>query len=58
MNVKYLCIASNISGKKGVLEKLPILSFNLYYTKISTIEAHSIVNQKFTNPNIFILWHN
>ena len=40
-----------------MLEKLPTLSSGLYYAEISTIEAHSIVNQKFTDINIFVLWH-
>ena len=57
MNVEYLCITKNISGQKCIVEKLPTLSSDLYYSKISTIEAHSIVNQKFTDSNTFVLWH-
>ena len=37
--------------------KLPVFSSGLYYTNISTIEAHAIVNQKFTDENNFIVWH-
>ena len=44
-------------GKKNILEKLPVFSSGLYYTNISTIEAHAIVNQKFTDENNFIVWH-
>ena len=39
------------------MEKLPVFSYGLYYTNISTIEAHAIVNQKFTDENNFIVWH-
>ena len=49
MNVKYLGITKIVSDQKYVLEKLSTLSSGLYYAKISTIEAHSIVNQKFTD---------
>ena len=57
MNREYLCITKNISGQKCIVEKLPTLSSGLYYSKISTVEAHSIVNQKFTDSNTFVLWH-
>ena len=40
-----------------MLEKLPFFSSGFYYTNISTIEAHTIVNQKFTDENNFIVWH-
>ena len=48
-NIEYLYIASNVSGKKCVLEKLLAFSFGLYYTNISTIEVHDTMNQKFIN---------
>ena len=57
-NVEYLCITTIVSGKKSVLEKLTAFSFGLYYTNIGNIEAHAIVNQKLTNHNEFIVWHN
>ena len=44
--------------KKCVLEKLPALSYGLYYTYISTIEMHVMVNHKFTNQNECLVWHN
>ena len=37
--------------------KLHIFSSDLYYTYISAIETHVIVNQKFTYKNMFIVWH-
>jgi len=37
--------------KKNVLEKLSTFSHGLYYTYISTLEMHVMVNQKFTNQN-------
>ena len=57
MNVEYLGITKIVSDQKYVLEKLSTLSSGLYYAKISTIEAHSIVNQKFTDLKTFVLWH-
>ena len=38
-------------------EKLPALSSGLYYTSISTVESHAVVNKRFTNFNDFIIWH-
>ena len=57
MNVEYLGITKIVSDQKYVLEKLSTLSSGLYYAKISTIEAHSIVNQKFTDLKTFVLLH-
>ena len=56
-NTEYLYITDVVLGKKNILEKLPVFSSGLYYTNISTIEAHAIVNQKFTDENNFIVWH-
>jgi len=48
--MKYLYINGlELNKKKCVLEKLSIFSYGLYYTCISTIEMHVIVNQKFMN---------
>ena len=52
------CITKNISGKKYILEKLPVFSSGLYYTIINAIESHAMMNQKFNNPKMFMLWHN
>ena len=56
-NVEYLYIIVIIIGKKCILEKLSTLSFGLYNTNISITETNVIVNQKFTNQNTFIVWH-
>ena len=52
-----LCITAIVRSKKCILEKLPSFSSGLYYTNISMVETHAIVNQKFTNPDTFIIWH-
>ena len=57
MNVEYLGITKIVSNQKYVFEKLSTLSSGLYYAKISTIEAHSIVNQKFTDLKTIVLLH-
>jgi hypothetical protein len=49
---EYLCITKRNLNKTCVLEKLPAFSSGLYYTYISTIETHVIVNQKFTNHDV------
>ena len=41
-----------------MLERLPAFCSSLYYTNISSIEAHAIVNQQLTNHGEFIIWHN
>ena len=56
-NTEYLYITNVVLDKKNILEKLHVFSSGLYYTKISTIEAHAIVNQKFTDENNFIVCH-
>ena len=50
--IEYLHITSIISSKKYVHEKLA-----RGYTKISMIESYITVNQKFTDSDIFIIWH-
>lgn len=57
MNIEYLGIIKCVSGQKYILKKLPTLSSGLYYAEIYASEAHSIVNQKFTDPKTFVLWH-
>lgn len=37
--------------------KLSALSSDLYYTYISTTETHTTINQKFTNNDKFLIWH-
>ncbi|GAV75445.1 hypothetical protein CFOL_v3_18924, partial [Cephalotus follicularis] len=41
---EYLCITSNASGRKQILEKLPGLSSGLYIMKIRAIESHNVVD--------------
>ncbi|GAV64846.1 hypothetical protein CFOL_v3_08361, partial [Cephalotus follicularis] len=41
---EYLYITSNASGRKKILEKLPVLSSVLYIMKIRTIESHNVVD--------------
>ena len=40
-----------------LLKKFSALASGLYWTKISAIEAHSVVNRKVTDSNTFELWH-
>jgi hypothetical protein len=54
---KYLYITSIISGQKLILEKLPAFSFELYYTTIRTIDSHDVMHQKYSNPKMFMFWH-
>ncbi|RVW79791.1 Retrovirus-related Pol polyprotein from transposon TNT 1-94 [Vitis vinifera] len=56
-NVEYLYITSIISGQKLIMEKLPAFSSGLYHTTIKPIESYVVVNQKFNNPKVFVLWH-
>ena len=56
-NIKYLYITSIIFGQKLIMEKPSIFSFRLYHTIIKSIESYVIMNQKFNNPKVFILWH-
>ncbi|KAM2218910.1 hypothetical protein ACFX1S_018307 [Malus domestica] len=43
--------------QKHILEKLHVLSSGLYYTYIKTIEAHTVMNQKFIDSKVYMLWH-
>jgi len=54
INHEYLGITKNVSGQTCVIYKFHALTSSLYSTKISAIETHSIVNQKFTNLNTVI----
>ncbi|KAM2145223.1 hypothetical protein COP2_047875 [Malus domestica] len=56
-NVEYLCITSNDTQKR-ILEKLHGLSSGLYYTYIKTVETHAVMNQKFMDSKVYMLWHN
>ena len=63
-STEYLCITVFISGKKHIIEKCPSLSNGIYSTRICAIEINNVVNQKFakvnqkfTDPKSFVVWH-
>ena len=56
-DMKYLYISTIELKKVCVVQKLSTFSCGLYYTYISTIEMHVMVNQKFTNQNECLVWH-
>ena len=56
-NVEYLYITSIISNQKFIMERLPVFFSRLYHTTIKSIESYVVVNQKFNNPKVFVLWH-
>ena len=39
------------------MEKLRALSYGLYYTLIRGVKVHAVMNQKSSDPKIFMLWH-
>ena len=55
-NVKYLYITSIIFGQKLIMKKLSSFSSGLYHTTIKPIESYVVVNQKFNDPKVFLLW--
>ena len=54
---EFLYITSITLGSKSVIEELPAFSSGLYYTHIRNIEVNATVNQKFTDNNNFVIWH-
>ena len=56
-NKEYLCITHIVSSQKLVVEKLCTFSSRLYYTTITTIELKTMMSQKLSHLNIFMLWH-
>ena len=56
-NVEYLYITSIISNQKFIMERLSVFFSRLYHTTIKLIESYVVVNQKFNNPKVFVLWH-
>ena len=56
-NVEYLYITSIISDQMLIVEKLLIFSSELYHTNIKPIESYVLVDQKFNNPKVFIIWY-
>ena len=57
-NKESLYITSISYEKNIIAEKLPTFSSGLYHMTIKLIESYAIMNQKFNDPEIFILWHN
>ena len=55
-NVEYLYITSIISSQKLIMEKLLVFSSGLYHTTTKPMESYVVVNQKFNNPKVFVLW--
>ena len=39
------------------MEKLPAFSSGLYHTTIKPIESYVVVNQKFNDLKVFVIWH-
>ena len=55
-NVEYLSITSIISYQKLIMEKLSAFSSGLYHTTLKPIESYVVVNQKFNDPKVFVIW--
>ena len=56
-NIEYLYITPIISGQKRIMKKLSTFSSGLYHTTIKPIESYVIMNQKFNDPKVFVIWH-
>ena len=56
-NVEYLYITSIISDQKLIMEKLSTFSSRLYRTTIKLIESYVVMNQKFNDLKVFVIWH-
>ena len=56
-NVEYLYITFIISGQKLIMEKLSTFSSGLYHTTIKPIESYVVMNQKFNDPKVLVLWN-
>ena len=56
-NKECLYITSIVSSKKVVVEKFSAFFSRLYHTTIKPIKPYVIVNQKFNDAKVFILWH-
>ena len=54
-NTEYLCITHIVSSQRLIVEKLPIFSSGLYYTKITTVELNMVMSHKLSSPKIFML---
>ena len=56
-NKRCLYITSIDSGKKLIFDKLLAFSSRLYHMTINLIKSYVVVNQKFNDPKICIIWH-
>ena len=56
-NEEFLHITSIVLGQKLILEKLLIFSSGLYYTTMRIVETNVAIQQKCSDPKVFILWH-
>ena len=54
---EFLLITATHDGKKCILEKLRSLDCGLYLTTINTVESYAILNPKFNNSPLIVLWH-
>ena len=54
---EFLLITATHDGKKCILEKLQSLDCGLYLTTINTVESYAIMNPKFSNSPLIVLWH-
>ena len=46
-----------ITKQKQILEQLISSSYGLYQTTLRLLESHVVMNQKFNDPKVFLLWH-
>ena len=56
-NVENIYITSILFGQKLIMGKLLAFSFVLYHTTIKIIESYVVMNQKFNDPKVFVIWH-
>ena len=54
---EFLLITVTHDGKKCIMEILRSLECSLYLTTINTVESYAILNPKFSNSSLIVLWH-
>ena len=54
---EFLLITATHDDKKCILKKLRSLECGLYLTTINTVESYAILNPKFSNSPLIVLWH-
>ena len=55
--VNFSSLLPLMMAKKCILEKLRSLECGLYLTTINTVESYAILNPKFSNSPLIVLWH-